>query len=701
MRGICVILCQFRDDARGSISILAGFLIVSVVGVSALALEYGHGLLQKTENQRAADLAAYAGGLVYNSTGSTDSATSAAANVAALNGMTCSSCASYVSSPSGDGNHAIEVSVTTNLPLHLARVLTSNTTLPVTATAYAEIINSAPGCIIALSPGGTGISLSGGTHVNANNCAVASDATVNPDVTLAGGANLVVKALDYASAYNVQGGSAIGKPGGGSPIYSNVAIPDPLNGNSAVSTAAAHIGLNSSGSCAGTTGTVCAITSPSAPSVTIPTGNAVSFTKTGVTGLPAACSDTYDFTNKIYTVNCTGTATFGTITVNKVTVVIPTSSGNTYNFDQSWPISGVTLSGSGGTYGFGAGFTTSGTQSFPTGTYNVVGSIAIGNGATSTFSAGTYNVTTGITMGGGSTATFAAGTFNLGTASCSGTNGYSICNTGTSLIFTGPDTFVLAGGVYNGGGASLALGSGSSANSYNIGVANDTYSLNAGTSKIMTLGDATGSGDIFQTAGTITSGGGSCMTIPATSAHDINGSINTAGGIVLGSGIYTVKGYVALGNSGGGDVSNCPTTGTTTGLTALNVTLVIGGTSTVSCGGTTSAVCFGAGYNTVDITAPSSGITANLAVIGPQTSTNTAAAAFTTGATNTRISGAFYFPHGAITMSGAASLHDTVDTGACLELIGSQVTLAGGSATGSSCTGLGGSGSGISVSLVQ
>lgn len=90
-----------------------------------------------------------------------------------------------------------------------------------------------------------------------------------------------------------------------------------------------------------------------------------------------------------------------------------------------------------------------------------------------------------------------------------------------------------------------------------------------------------------------------------------------------------------------------------------------------------------------------------LAVIGPQSSSNTAAASFTTGATNTRISGAFYFPNGAVSMSGGATLHDTVDTSACLMLVGSQVTLANGSAAGTTCTGLGGSGSATAVVLVQ
>jgi hypothetical protein len=86
-------------------------------------------------------------------------------------------------------------------------------------------------------------------------------------------------------------------------------------------------------------------------------------------------------------------------------------------------------------------------------------------------------------------------------------------------------------------------------------------------------------------------------------------------------------------------------------------------------------------------------------VIGPLN--NTAAATFTTGATNTQVSGAFYFPDGAVSMSGAAALHDSVDTNACLMLVGSQVTLANGSAAGTTCAGLGGAGGGTTVALVQ
>jgi hypothetical protein len=82
-------------------------------------------------------------------------------------------------------------------------------------------------------------------------------------------------------------------------------------------------------------------------------------------------------------------------------------------------------------------------------------------------------------------------------------------------------------------------------------------------------------------------------------------------------------------------------------------------------------------------------------VIGP--ASNTGGATFAEGASSTSLSGAFYFPQGAISLSGGASVGG--GTGQCLELIGTQVTLAGGTAAASNCIG-GGSGS-TKIVLVQ
>jgi uncharacterized membrane protein len=144
-------------DERAAISALSAFSLAAVVGISALVVEYGHGLLQRSDNQRVADLAAYGGALAYNTiihsaTGSVASATtsgeSAATKIAALNGLTGEGVIvtpAIVTSPRLDGNTTMRVTVTTNLPMYLAEVLSASPTLPVTATSYAEIVPAAPG----------------------------------------------------------------------------------------------------------------------------------------------------------------------------------------------------------------------------------------------------------------------------------------------------------------------------------------------------------------------------------------------------------------------------------------------------------------------------------------------------------------------------------------------------------------------------
>ena len=115
--------------------------LVTVIGIAALSVEFGHALLQRSDNQRVADLAAYGGALVYNNSGSS-AASGAASNIAALNGLTSGNAtvaADIVELPRGNGKLAMRVTVTTNLPMYLARVLTSGTILSVAATAYAEI----------------------------------------------------------------------------------------------------------------------------------------------------------------------------------------------------------------------------------------------------------------------------------------------------------------------------------------------------------------------------------------------------------------------------------------------------------------------------------------------------------------------------------------------------------------------------------
>lgn len=634
MKPIQRLLRALPRGRAGSVSIVAAMALPVLIAMGGLVAEYGNGLLNKVEDQRVADAAAFSAAAQY-AVNSSVSVTSIADSVAALNNIPAADVtASVVSSPSADGDQAVEVTIATQVPLLLSDVLgDSRTSLPVTATSYAEIRGGAPGCIIALNSAGAGVTLSGGTSVSADACAVASDNTV----TVPCGDTITTVAVDYnSSSAPSEPCGGIAAPSGSSLSINHTNVTDPLAGNTGVATATGRLS------------TVAAITSPAAPTVT--SGTSVAFAYKAAT-VPTGCADSWNSSTSTHTVTCTGNGPF--------------------NFGNL-------------TTGGGLKIAISATGAAPT--FNFSGYIDM-TGTSLTFGSGTYNIAGGVETGGGTTTTFGAGTFNIGAGafSCNSSTGYSICNTGTSLTFGGPSTFVLTGGVYNSGGETLTLGSGSS-NSFQIGKANDGNSYYAGGGAITTFGDATGAGDLFQMAGNldVSGGGGSCLTLSAAAQHDINGYFSSAGGSTLGAGVYTVDGYFALGPSGGGDVT-CG--GTSLGLSALNVTLVIGGATTPSSGTCSGkAFCMGAGFSNTTLIAPTSGTTANLAVIGPQSGTQGALLA--EGASGADFSGAFYFPTAPISLSGGSSL-GSFGPSQCLMLIGSQVTLTGGTELASSCSGLG------------
>jgi hypothetical protein len=247
------------------------------------------------------------------------------------------------------------------------------------------------------------------------------------------------------------------------------------------------------------------------------------------------------------------------------------------------------------------------------------------------------------------------------------------------------------------------MGAGYSSNSYQIGSSTGTSgnALNLGGGSNTTLGDATGSGNVFQVVGmvNVTSGGGSCLTLPAAGAHDINGRFSTAGGITLGTGIYTINGYVALGNNGGGNVT-C--NGSTVGMSGTGVSFVISAASTrhpAPARGRRSALPPATAMSTW--CHPARERNGSDRARPDYSPTNTDGATFAEGSINTSLSGAFYIPNGAFTLRGGSSVGN--GTGKCLEVIASQVTLTGGTALASSCNGLGGasSSSGAAIVLVQ
>jgi Flp pilus assembly protein TadG len=219
----------------GSVAGTAAILLPLLFAGTALAVEYGNGLLTKSDNQRVADAAAYAAAVYYSQTNSTTGIQAAINRVAQSSGLSAASLTYSVgTSPRGNGNTAITVTATTSVPLYFTQIISSTKTLSVVASSNAEIVSGGPGCIFALAAGGTGVTMSGGTSMSAPSCIVQSNNTV----TAPCGTTIKALQIIYNSA------SAPSQPCGGlqkadgtAATLKKAAVTDPLSGNAQV---AAH-----------------------------------------------------------------------------------------------------------------------------------------------------------------------------------------------------------------------------------------------------------------------------------------------------------------------------------------------------------------------------------------------------------------------------------------------------------------------------
>ncbi|ANT51282.1 pilus assembly protein TadG-related protein [Mesorhizobium amorphae] len=66
---------RFSRSRDGNVLITSALVLPLLIGMAALVTEYGGALVERANNQRIADLSAYAGALAYNATSSTDQMT--------------------------------------------------------------------------------------------------------------------------------------------------------------------------------------------------------------------------------------------------------------------------------------------------------------------------------------------------------------------------------------------------------------------------------------------------------------------------------------------------------------------------------------------------------------------------------------------------------------------------------------------------
>ncbi|WP_104017259.1 TadE/TadG family type IV pilus assembly protein [Roseovarius nitratireducens] len=634
-RGVCLArFAAFIKKENGAVAVIAGLAIPVLLGFTGLALEYGQMLVVRAEAQRTADLASYAGAVAYAQNGDTGPMVDAATGVARLNGFSASEIVVVLdtSFPTASGT-AVRATITTPKPLYLPSLLGGDTSVDVTASAVAGALGGEPACIQALDSNGSGITLSGGAMLQADECAVAS----NAEVAAPCGTSIITASLSYdsANAPDTGGCNTIRTPEGDAARMVRRPTPDPLEDLEAIVLARDQMAAT-------------AMLSPPGD-VVVAAGPDVDFgwnsQRTINQAEAVGCTASLTSADSIWTFSCPGQTT---VNLGNVTL----GGGLTLHFNPG-----------------GAATTT----------YNLSGSIDNG-GDRMSFAGGTYNVADGINTGGGSVTEFGAGTYRIGRSDkrCNG-DLYSICNT-SELTFEGPSEFVLPGGVRNSGGASLTLGTGNG-NSFRIGPSSSGDAISTGGGAETIMGDA--DGGVFEVAGWIDGGsGGSCLVLSSAELHEIKGSVIASGAVRFGAGLYVIDGYMHLGGNGGG---TAPCGGETISIEAEDTTFLISANGPEPSGGRCrdEAFCVTSGYSDVHFTAPQTGPFADLAFVGPLDPSRYQGALFAGGAGDSVVSGAFYFPNGPITLSGGASASGS--DGECLQVIGAEISMSGGTSVASEC----------------
>lgn len=648
-------LKRFIGDASGNMLVLSALAMPVIIGCAGLAVEYGSAVALRAENQRISDLAAYAGAVAYSQEESESRMRAAALEIVAVNGRNPANAnVRLIASPLEPTSLAVRVDIAGEQPALLSAIINDVVTIPVSAGATALVgsVEEEEGgaCILALDPAQSGIKLSGGTRVNAPECEIASNAAIAAPC----GTGITAKRVTYGSSLdhciwdnNIKETAA------------KLTVTDPLAGHSGIAAAWARMT------------SVNAMPWPLKPSAK--SGGDIHFeggwnqaSAAAVQAkMPHGCSATWNAPK--WTVDCSGAQPGQEIRFGNITVA-----------------GGVLLDIDPGSTGR---------------TYHVNGGIETGTSGEFRFGGGNWTIREGLLVHGSASATFGAGSFLIGSGkfNCGGAQP-SICVQGSgSLTFGQSSTFNLGYGIRLEGNAHVELGGGSG-NYYHIGHSGGVAVSITGSSRLRT-GDVTAAGG-FRIKGDITTGGGSCAWFGEATHHDIDGQMSFSGGARLGAGTWTVNGSLLLGAGGGGNV-NC--FGADISLLAENVTLVVSGKNLKSSGGCgNTAFCATAGYRNVTLTAPTSGLTAGLALIGPQSSAINSGALFAAGASSARISGAFYFPHGPLDMSGGAGVGG--GSGSCFQVIATTITLSGGTTAASNCVMSepnGQPGSSVSVRIVR
>lgn len=192
---------HWRDDRRGSVSMMAGLAFPIVVGIAGLAVETSFWNNEKNKTQTAADFAAHAAAIELAKAGPDQPLADAIAiSQAKQYGFNHTQLTTAVSD--GDEGLRVDVSITQPVKRYFSRLF-SDSDLDVSANSSAIVESAGEACLVALDPNGDGVQFGGNTDVTLNKCLVASNSEKSNGFEVSGSATLAAACGGVVGGKNV------------------------------------------------------------------------------------------------------------------------------------------------------------------------------------------------------------------------------------------------------------------------------------------------------------------------------------------------------------------------------------------------------------------------------------------------------------------------------------------------------------------
>lgn len=258
---------------RASVGVWIAVMFVPMLMAVSLAVEVASWEAAQVSVQRAADLAATAGGMNYLATSSNQKAATFAARMAQMNGASGTATPSWnttnntltdnqvtaqiVSGYKSSSDTAILVTVQRTIQPGLSSGFTAANVYTVTGTGIAELVTVSGGtsggqpCLLTLGTSGTTITVSGSADITGSSCVVRSDGSIS----LSGSSSISALAVYSAGSISTSGSAGVT----GTEYTDAGTISDPYASYSPVQTALSELsaGSGSAYSLSGTsTGTI-------------------------------------------------------------------------------------------------------------------------------------------------------------------------------------------------------------------------------------------------------------------------------------------------------------------------------------------------------------------------------------------------------------------------------------------------------------